>query len=144
VFLWVDTLIVNVIRNCRMRKFLKFSEKTLIILIVRLLILIGSSRVVEFYCNYPSIKILVKSDLLILYDTVWAGKQTADGNIISMNCNALCAVYCNLNFNNIECTSKFSGQISAVIRKWFTHSHHKMSVYSNKIPVTVTFISFRR
>jgi len=53
-----------------MRKFLKFSEKTLIILIVRLLILIGSSRVVEFYCNYPSIKILVKSDLLILYDTV--------------------------------------------------------------------------
>jgi len=31
--------------------------------------LIGSSRVVEFYCNYPSIKISIKTDLLVLCDT---------------------------------------------------------------------------
>jgi len=54
--------------------------------------------------------------------------------LCAIYCNALCAVYCNLNLNNIECSSKFSGHISSIIKKRFTHSHHKMCVYSNKIP----------
>jgi len=98
---------------------------------------------VVFYCNYPSVKILVKSDLLIFYDTgiikctetqCERGNRPQKETLCQWNCSALCTVHCNLNPNNIECTSTFIAQISAVIKKRFTHSHHKTSLYSNKIP----------
>ena len=102
---------------------------------------------VEFYCNYPSIKILVKSDLLIFYDTgitKWTETQGERGNrsqtetLCQWNCNAICVVYCNLNLNNIKCTSKFSRQISAVIKKRFTHS---LSIQINTSNGSLYFVS---